>query len=85
MGRRVLRRVLRRGSKKGLSRRHLEGRSTHCREYDPVGVRPTLYNASRAGNCLELRSEVALNVVVRRITQMSAKEHKHKSAKERKS
>ena len=36
MGRRVLRRVLRRGSKKGLSRRHLEGRSTPFREYDPV-------------------------------------------------
>ena len=40
MGRRVLRRVLRRGSKKGLSRRHLEGRNTPFREYDPVGVRP---------------------------------------------
>ena len=33
-----LRRVLRRGSKKGLSRRHLEGRSTPFQEYDPVGV-----------------------------------------------
>ena len=33
-------RVLRRGSKKGLSRRHLEGRNTPFREYDPVGVRP---------------------------------------------
>ena len=40
MGRRVLRRVLRRGSKKGLSRRHLEGRSAPFREYDPVGVCP---------------------------------------------
>ena len=44
MGRRVLRRVqtqlLRRGSKKGLSRRHLEGRSTPFREYDPLGVCP---------------------------------------------
>ena len=40
MGRRVLRRVLRRGSKKGLSRRHLEGRSTPSREYDPLGVCP---------------------------------------------
>ena len=40
MGTRVLRRVLRRGSKKGLSRRHLEGRSTPFREYDPVGVCP---------------------------------------------
>ena len=39
-GGRVLRRVLRRGSKKGLSRRHLEGRRTPLREYDPVGVRP---------------------------------------------
>ena len=28
------------GSKKGLSRRHLEGRNTPFREYDPVGVRP---------------------------------------------
>ena len=37
---RVLRRVLRRGSKKGLSRRHLEGRNTPFFEYDPVGVRP---------------------------------------------
>ena len=42
MGRRVLRRVLRRGSKKGLSRRHLEGRNTPFREYDPLGVRPTV-------------------------------------------
>ena len=40
MGRRVLRRVLRRGSKKGLSRRHLEGRNTPFREYDPLGERP---------------------------------------------
>ena len=32
--------VLRRGSKKGLSRRHLEGRNTPFREYDHVGVRP---------------------------------------------
>ena len=40
-GGRVLRRVLRRGSKKGLSRRQLEGGNTHCQEYDPVGVRPT--------------------------------------------
>ena len=32
------RRVLRRGSRKGLSRRHLEGRSTPFREYDPLGV-----------------------------------------------
>ena len=38
MGRRLLRRVLRRGSKKGLSRRHLEGRSTPFQEY--VGVCP---------------------------------------------
>ena len=30
----------RRGSKKGLSRRHLEGRSTPFREYDPLGVCP---------------------------------------------
>ena len=42
MGRRVLRRVLRRGSKKGLSRRHLEGGSTPFREYDPLGVCPIL-------------------------------------------
>ena len=54
----VLRRVLRRclavgfngkkcsekGSQKGLLRRHLEGRSTRFREYDPRGVRPL-------GNC----------------------------------
>ena len=43
MGRRVLRRVLSRGSKKGLSRRHLEGRSTPFREYDPVGVCAPFY------------------------------------------
>ena len=45
--RRVLRRVLRRGSKKGLSRRHLEGRSTPFREYDPVGVCPILVFSAR--------------------------------------
>ena len=39
-GGRVLRRVPRRGSKKGLSRRHLEGGNTPFLEYDPVGVRP---------------------------------------------
>ena len=33
-------RVLRRGSKKGLSRRRLEGRNTPFREYDPIGMRP---------------------------------------------
>ena len=33
------RRVLGRGSKKGLSRRHLEGGNTPFREYDPLGVR----------------------------------------------
>ena len=36
-GERVLRRVLRRDSKKGLSRRHLEGRNTSCQ------VRPPSY------------------------------------------
>ena len=40
MGRGALRRLLRRGSKKGHSRRHLEGRSLPFREYDPVGVCP---------------------------------------------
>ena len=40
MGEMVLRRVLRRGSKKGHSRRHLEGGNTPFREYDPLGVRP---------------------------------------------
>ena len=40
-GGRVLRRVLKRGSKKGLSRKHLEGRNTPFREYDPLRVRPT--------------------------------------------
>ena len=39
------RRVLRRGSKKGLSRRHLEGRSTPFREYDPLGVCPNYQKA----------------------------------------
>ena len=33
-GGRLLRRVLRRGSRKGLSRRHLEGRNTPFQEYD---------------------------------------------------
>ena len=33
------------GSKKGLSRRHLEGRSTPFREYDPLGVCPTSWYA----------------------------------------
>ena len=32
--------LLRRGSKKGLSRRHLEGRNTPFPEYDPLGVCP---------------------------------------------
>ena len=35
-----MRTVLRRGSKKELSRRHLEGRNTPFREYDPLRVRP---------------------------------------------
>ena len=39
-GGRALRRVLRRGSKKGLSRRRLEGRNTPFREYGPLRVRP---------------------------------------------
>ena len=47
MGRRVLRRVLRRGSKKGLSRRHLEGRSAPFREYDPLGVCPMVVGMRR--------------------------------------
>ena len=38
----VLRRVLRRGSKKGFSRRHLEGRNTPFQEYNPLRVRPNL-------------------------------------------
>ena len=38
-GKGVLRRVLRRVSKKGLSRRHLEGRNTLFQEYDPLRVR----------------------------------------------
>ena len=36
MGGRVLRRALRRGSKKGLSRRHLEGGNMPFREHDPL-------------------------------------------------
>ena len=35
-----LRRVLRRGSKKGLSRRPWEGRNTSFQEYGPLRVRP---------------------------------------------
>ena len=46
------RRVLRRGSKKGHSRRHLEGRSTPFREYDAVGMCPKLrkQEGPRKGN-----------------------------------
>ena len=54
----VLRRVLRRclavgfngkkGSKKGFWSRHLEGRSTPVREYDPVGVCPMVVVVSNA-------------------------------------
>ena len=40
-GGRVLRMVLRRGSKKRLSRGHLKGRKTPFREYDLLRVRPT--------------------------------------------
>ena len=39
-GGRILRKVLRSGSKKGLLRRHLEGRNTSFEEYDPFRVRP---------------------------------------------
>ena len=39
MGGRVLRRALRRGSKKGLSRRQLGGRDMPFRKHDPLGVR----------------------------------------------
>ena len=46
MGRRVPRRVLSRGSEKGLSRRHLEGRSRPFREYDFVGVCPKSWPVS---------------------------------------
>ena len=40
--REFLRRVSRRGPKKGLSRRCVEGRNRPFREYDPIRVRPTL-------------------------------------------
>ena len=39
MGGRVLRRILRSGSKRGLSRRHVEDRNAPFQEYDPIGVR----------------------------------------------
>ena len=42
----VLRRVLRRGSKKGFSRRHLEGGNTPFQEYDPLGARPKTWGLS---------------------------------------
>ena len=35
-----VKRVVRRGSKKGLLRRHLEGKNTPCQEYDPLRARP---------------------------------------------
>ena len=35
------RKILRRGSKNGLSRRHLEGRNTPFQECDPLRVRPS--------------------------------------------
>ena len=47
MGRRVPRRVLRRGFKKGLSRKHLEGRSTPFRE--SVGVCPSYAGERQQG------------------------------------
>ena len=37
-------RVLRRGSKKGLSRSPLEGRSKPVQEYDPLRVHPSFFN-----------------------------------------
>ena len=43
------RRVLRRGSKKGLSRRHLEGRNTPFLKYDPLGVHPMYVCGGGAG------------------------------------
>ena len=36
----VRRRVLRRGSNQGVSKRHSEGRNTPFREHDPLRVRP---------------------------------------------
>ena len=57
MGRRVLRRVLRRGSKKGLSRRHPEGRKTPFREYDPVGV---CHRSRREGVARGIATQAAL-------------------------
>ena len=56
-----MRRVLRRGSKKGLSRRHLEGRNTPFREYDPVGVRPTKVR-ELLGKCGELPGKLWIAV-----------------------
>ena len=59
-GGRVLRRLLRRGSKKGLLRRHLEGRNTPFRDYDhPLRVRPTIpprtknHSRSKFSSCFE--------------------------------
>ena len=42
-GGRILRRVLRKGSEKGRSRRHLDGRNKLFQEYDPLGVCPELF------------------------------------------
>ena len=44
------RRVLRRGSKKGLSRRRLEGRNTPFRVYDPLAcARAIVWHEERGG------------------------------------
>ena len=48
-GGRVLRMVLRRGSKKGPSRRRLEGRNTPFQEYDPLRVRPRKEKEAKTG------------------------------------
>ena len=48
------RKVLRRGSKKGLSRRPLEGGSTPFREYHPLRLRPTWVNTCRSTIQVEL-------------------------------
>ena len=52
---RVLRRELRRGSKKGLSRRRLEGRNTPFREYDPL---------LRVPKCCKIPSTVCFETTV---------------------
>ena len=51
LGGSVLRSVLSRRPKKGLTRRHFEGRSTPFREHDPLRIRPMNPSKAEARHC----------------------------------